>query len=375
MTRRKVMLFIADLTAGGAERVISILANTWAQDETLEVIVTVLFSSKPFYALDTRVRYVSLGMIPNAATTRRLADYVRAARGLRQLVQREQPTFVLSFMNKYNVFCLATLLGTGCPVIASERGPPNELGREFNWAMRRALYPRAAGIITQSEMSRLSLIERIGQLDVVVIHNPVMPLKGNTDVARENIVLTIGRLAPQKGQLDLLRAFAGIEAPGWRLVLCGGGPLRYDLEALASNLSISDRVEFAGVVTDIGSQFARARIFAFPSHFEGFPNALAEAMLAGLPCVSTDCQTGPAEMIRDGINGFLVPVGDVAAMTQRLRYLIAHPIAAERLGEQAAKLAREWDPPTIAARYLHYCLHKAEVKKGSITLATSAPRC
>lgn len=364
MTRQRVILFIADLSAGGAERVVSILANSWASSETTEVLVVVLFDTQPFYALDPRVRYISLGMKPNAPTMRRLADYVRAARGLRLVLLRERPTFVLSFMNKYNVFCLAAALGTRTPIIASERDSPTEPGRRFNWALRRMFYPQAAGIVTQSEASRQTLLARISCRDIVVIPNPVNPIGTPNRAAHENVILNVGRLVEKKGQRDLLAAFAALDAPDWRLVLCGDGPLRQRLEEHARALGIADRVEFTGTVTDVGAQLDRARIFAFPSLFEGFPNALAEAMIAGVPAVSYDCPTGPSELIEHGQSGYLVAVGDVDGLARHLRLLMTDPDRRDRLSRNARKLADKLDATRIAQRYFDFCAAAATRANG-----------
>lgn len=357
--RKKVMLFIADLSAGGAERVVSILANTWSGYESVEVIVVTLFDTKPFYELDARVHHVSLGMTPGVGRDRRAMDAFGAMTRLRAVLRRERPAFVLSFMNKYNVFCLASAIGLGIPIIVSERDSPTETGRRLNWMLRWLLYPRAAGVITQSEASRRMLSGRVRCRDVQVIANPVTPLTDPTWSPAARIVLNVGRLVDKKGQRDLLLAFASIDTPQWLLVFCGDGPLLGDLQRTATELEIADRVTFAGTVKDVGTHLGRAGIFAFPSYFEGFPNALAEALLAGLPCVSYDCPTGPAELIRDGENGYLVSVGDIEGLAARLEELMNDPEKAARLGGEATKLSSVLSPRSICAQYFNYCLARA----------------
>ncbi len=356
---KRVILFIADLAAGGAERVVSILANTWSADEAIEVLVVVLFDTTPFYELDPRVRYISLGMTPNESALRRLANLITAVSRLRVLLRRERPAFVLSFIYKYNVFCLAATLGAGVPIIVSERDNPLEDGLEFIWLMRRIFYPAASGLITQSEMSRRVMQERTACKDITIIPNPVDPLAVADPAARENIILNVGRLFEKKGQSDLLRAFAALDAPGWRLVICGDGPTRQTLQALARTLGVADRVTFTGAVSDVGAQLRRARIFAFPSYSEGFPNALAEAMLAGLPCVSYDCPTGPSEIIQNGVNGYLVELGGVRELQDRLQELIADDSRAGAMGSEARKVQGLVNRSTVCERYFDYCMERA----------------
>jgi GalNAc-alpha-(1->4)-GalNAc-alpha-(1->3)-diNAcBac-PP-undecaprenol alpha-1,4-N-acetyl-D-galactosaminyltransferase len=359
---RTVMLFIADLTAGGAERVVSILANTWAAYADTEVSIVTLFDTKPFYPLDARVRLFTLGMTPGQTAVQRTRDLTAAAVRLRGLVGHQRPSFVLSFMNKYNVFCLAATRGFGVPIIVSERDSPTEGGLKLNWALRKLTYPKAAGVITQSQLSKDVLNARVSCKDIHVIANPVRTLIDQPWSGGEPIILNVGRLVEKKGQRDLLRAFARLKADGWRLVFCGEGPLRSALEREAHSLGLSDRVTFTGLVDDVGAWHRRAGVFALPSYWEGYPNALAEAMVSGLPCVSYDCPTGPADIITHNRNGLLVPVGDVDGLTQALQQLIDAPESARAMGREAAKLRDIVSPDIVCQAYLDYCATRAGSK-------------
>src|SRR5262249_38216695 len=152
-----------------------------------------------------------------------------------------------------------------------------------------------------------------------VIPNP-FPLPGR--VARlgqsksGRVIMAMGRLVHQKGFDLLLKAFSMVAAkhPEWSLAVLGEGPLRADLEAQTEELQLAGRVRWAGRIEDPFPTLCTADLFAFPSRFEGFGLALAEAMACGLPVVSFDCPEGPGEIIRHGVDGVLVPPEDVDAL-------------------------------------------------------------
>lgn len=351
----KAVIFIPTLTAGGAERVASILASTWSGYPGVSVTLVLMFEDEVFFPVDPRAKILNLGLQPNLPGLARMAAVGRALLAFRKLVLAERPDFVLSFMNKYNVFCLTALLGTGVKTIVSERDSPTEPNRRLNWAFRQLLYPRAGGVLTQSRESERHLNAKIRGLNIAVIHNPVPRTHPPAFGGREKFVLNVGRLVPKKGHADLLRAFSMLERPDWSLVLCGDGPLRGDLEQLAAELGVEQRVRFMGTVKDVGRWCARAGVFAFPSHFEGFPNALAEALVTGAPTVSYDCPTGPADLIVHGENGFLVTVGDVPALAASIRHLIDDAELAERFSRAAARTAEHLLPENICAEYFEFC--------------------
>lgn len=346
-------IFIPTLTAGGAERVASILANHWC--EARRIIIITYFRGPAFFEIDPRVTIECLGLQPNRGSIRRILDVVTASWRFRRLVGRLRPAFVLSFMNKYNAFCLAALGGSSVPVIVSERDSPIEKLPKARVIARDALYPLAAGLICQTERGREFITSRTNIRRAVVIPNPIDTIIEPGPRRAEKIILGVGRFVPKKGFDQLIAAFAAMSDDSWKLVLCGDGPLRAQLEAQAEALGVAGRTEFPGLLKDLRPHLSKAAIFAFPSLYEGFPNALAEAMVSGLPCVSYDCPTGPAELIDHGENGLLVPLGDVAGLTQCLNRLAQERAYAEQLGEQAALLGERLHPRRIAGEFLRFC--------------------
>jgi GalNAc-alpha-(1->4)-GalNAc-alpha-(1->3)-diNAcBac-PP-undecaprenol alpha-1,4-N-acetyl-D-galactosaminyltransferase len=293
--------------------------------------------------------------MPNRRQPGRTIDVALALASFRRNVLKSRPHFVLSFMNKYNAFALASLWGTGIPVIVSERDSPTEVLPRFRVLARDLLYPWAAGAIFQTAAAQAFHLGRSRIVRSAIIPNPITRIIEPSERKPEKIVLSVGRLVEKKAVDHLISAFGAMKVPGWRLMICGDGPMRAALEAQVRSLELSNRVDFIGAVSDLRPYFKRAGMLAFSSLYEGFPNALAEAMISGLPCVSYDCPTGPSELIQDRVNGRLVPVGDWTALAAAMDEVAADQVTADRYGTASATLARALDAGTIADRFLDFC--------------------
>ncbi|MEW2358119.1 glycosyltransferase [Spirillospora sp. NPDC029432] len=176
---------------------------------------------------------------------------------------------------------------------------------------------------------------------------------GSVPAEREPVVVCVGRLAHEKGVDLAIEAWAAIAErhPEWRLRLYGTGPREDDLRAQAARLGVAGSVEFAGVTADVPGALGRASVFALPSRQEGLPMALLEAMAAGLPAVAFDCAPGVRDLVADGRNGLLVRAGDTAAFAAELERLITDPALRARLGGEAPRAVRRFDPEAVLDRW------------------------
>lgn len=276
-------------------------------------------------------------------------------RRLRQLMVEQRPKRVLALLTKTNILCCAAVWDLPVRLVVSERNDPRRQKLDRLWSRLRRVYYRRADVVTANTEGVLEALQAMGswqRLDL--LPNPLpagLGLHGDagaTTPQRQQEVLAVARLVPQKGLDVLIRAFAALPEPlrrGWRLILAGDGPERQSLEALALQHSLGDAVSFKGFCSDPLTFMGRAAIFALPSRFEGMPNALLEAMAAGLPSVVSDASLGPLEMVRDGRQGLVVPSEDVAALAAALERLMRDPSLRRQLGDVAQKTlqALDWD--------------------------------
>jgi len=341
----RITLVISSLCLGGAEGVLTRLAGgLCARGHQVALLTLDNGSVPPFYALDPRIRHQPLGL---AGTTTgpldALAANLRRVRALRRVVLTshggQRPDAVLSFMDTTNILAILALLGTSVPLAACERTDPRVYDIGSAWGtLRRLTYPLAALVVAQTESVR-----RVLPGKSVALPNPVeLPadLGPGWIPPPGRLLMALGRLAPEKGFDTLLDAFARIAPahPDWSLAILGEGPERGRLEEQREALGFADRVQLPGRLDAPGGALRRAELFVLSSRFEGFPNALCEALACGLPAVAFDCPSGPAEILRHEVDGLLVPPGDVGALAQALSRLMGDDGLRGRMAARAPEV-------------------------------------
>ena len=354
MTR--VLLFISSLAAGGAERSLSQLANLWVeQGVKVELATWASANGLDFFPLSPEVKRTVLSQ-PGRA--KGVVD--RAVRGfrifwrMRQRIKQSKPDAVLSFMDITNVLVLSAALGTGTRVVVAERTDPSMADTPSKpWRLARKLIYRSAHTVAVQTASVAQWVKIHCKTNrVAVIPNFIRPLPEPQE-ERKRQVVSVGRLFVYKGFDDGIRAFAatGKHLEGWEYVFLGEGPQRAELQALAESLGVADAVRFPGMVTNVEEWLSSASICMQPSHFEGFPNAVLESMAMGVATISTDCRSGPADMISHDVNGLLVPVGDLPALTQALDLLMTDTQRRARLGRAGMSVRQKFAPETVLAQW------------------------
>ena len=355
----KLTLVIASLERGGAERVISVLASAWAERGSEVTLITFDDAEPPAYPLHPRIELRSL-RVPNELAgnpVRALDRNVRRVRRLRRLIRESAPGVVLSFLDFPNLITLLATRGLRIPVIVSERANPAYDDLKAIWrVLRRCAYPRAAALVCQTSAMVAQLQKQI-KIAGYAIPNPVEPTPSMGRAApgesgvNSRTIIAMGRLVPQKGFDLLLEAFARVAGrhPEWSILVLGKGPLKATLEAQAESLGLRNRVRFVGAVPDPFPIMRAAGLFVFSSRFEGFGNALVEAMACGLPVISFDCPAGPSDIIRHGVDGLLVPPEDIRALADAMDHLMTDAAQRERLARRAPEVLERFSLERVLA--------------------------
>jgi len=348
MCTERVVVVVPSLVGGGAERVAIDLANHWSeQGRAVTLIAIDQLPATPF-PLHRAVRCVGLGLRSDSRTAcQALLNNCRRVWRLRKEFLATGAQTVVSFTDVTNVTSLLAIRGTGAEVIVCERTDPRQhrIGRVWSW-LRQKTYCRSRAIVVQTESVR-GWAESCGwKRPIVVIPNaaPILRVAAD-DVPREgHTIAALGRLSPEKGFDLLIDAFARIAAdfPEWRLHIHGEGADRARLERLIGERRLADRVTLPGWAEDSERALRRAELFVLPSRYEGFPNALLEAMAVGLPCVSFDCDCGPREILREGVDGLLVPPESVPALAEALARLMRDPALRQQHGTAATEVHRRF---------------------------------
>lgn len=353
----RICFFIWALRAAGAERVLTTLANAWAERGWEVVVVTMEDGSEPpFYPLDPRIQVRPQDLLKDSTSPLSgVLNNLHRLRVLRRTFRELKPDVIVSFIDKANALAVISTLGLGIPVIVSERTDPSRRSLGALWERLRAFaYPRAHRVVFQSKGVR-DWFPATVRAKGVVIPNPVPPPPPpegprGTDSRR---ILAIGRLHPVKGFDVLIEAFARAQAkvPGWRLDIHGEGDARPELEAQIRAAGLEGQVRLPGLTDRPFDELRKAAVFVMSSRVEGFPNALVEAMACGLPVVSTAFGGAARDILTDGHDGLLVPAEDPAALAEALVRLMEDAALRNRLGAAAAAVVDRYAPARVMAQW------------------------
>ena len=331
------------MASGGAERVASILSNTWIS-RGYQVTLMPTFSGRGecFYELSKNVQLVYLADLITSQDKSWL-NQIKRLHALRQFIKTERPDVIVSFLSNVNVATIIASFGLGIPIIICERTDPFSRSRSFKLKLACLFtYPFATTLIVQTQSVLAKYIASgWSKKKLRVIANPISEqilatahIKNITPIKR---IISVGRLDQGKQFNLLISIFAKLaEAhPNWNLRIIGQGTQFAALQQQITELQLEARIELVGQSQMVSEELKQADIFAFTSTYEGFPNALLEAMTVGLPCVTFDCPSGPREITMDGQLALLIPLNDEQAFELALERLMLDADLREALGKQA----------------------------------------
>jgi GalNAc-alpha-(1->4)-GalNAc-alpha-(1->3)-diNAcBac-PP-undecaprenol alpha-1,4-N-acetyl-D-galactosaminyltransferase len=353
----KICFIIPSLNAGGMERVMAELITQFSQKDNVELHL-VLFGRKRelFYKLPKNITIHR----PNFEFNNKFRFFSTCMTicALRIMVTNIRPTSILSFGELWNSFVLIALLGKDYPIYVSDRCQPNKsLGKVHDY-LRKVLYPKATGIIAQTEIAKSIYLKQFKHNNIKVIGNPIRIIDKLENITKENIVLSVGRLITTKHHDELIKMFVRINNPDWKLIIVGGDAIKQNnmlkLKALIKELNAENQIILAGKQREVDSYYLKSKIFAFTSSSEGFPNVIGEAQSAGLPVIAFDCIAGPADLIENNKNGYLIPLFDYKQFEEKLSQLMVNSSLVGLMGSFAQKSIKQFDAYSISEKFYEY---------------------
>ena len=397
---KSIAFYIGGLCIGGAERVICNLAEYFYGEGYRVTMVTKVRDEKE-YELNPGIKRIIADITPEEETASRIRNLFARIAKLKRIWKEVKPDVIVSFIRKNNLMAIASAAPLGIPVIVSVRSAPERELKGFGFkTISFLLFRQAAGVVLQTREA-YDFFPGYIRAKAVVLPNSINPvflkeseklaLERNSDIngasnektekvaventniiceepmvidsrvvfsKREKKIITVGRIDDNKNQRMLVEAYAKIagQYPEWSLELIGDGSGRQALEEYVSTLPCKDRISFTGAVDDVAKRMSEASIFVLPSKIEGMPNALIEAMVMGMACISTDCPCGgPRDLIAaDESNGILVPVDNVDAMAMALKRLITNDPLRLSMGDNARKIIATLHPDMVNKQWKNY---------------------
>lgn len=348
------------IRAGGAERVFTTLANHLVlKNESVTLLTFDLEEGNSFYQLDSRLAWLRINRESRSPILRFLpGNFLKYFFKIRTEIKKISPEIVIVFGDFMNVFTILVCRSLNIPVIISDRNNPRNKKIKGRFAkMKRWVYPFASQMVVMTNAQKKCYDIKF-QEKICVIPNPVLKADKEHSVYsdvlyQKPIVLSIGKLLPQKGMDLLIQSFQSIlkKFPDWTLVILGEGKERQNLEELIIKLGLKNKVFLPGIVKNTKDYMNASDIFVLASRWEGFPNALGEAMAFGMPVIATDCDFGPNEMINHEKNGILVKNENVQEMRNALEQLMGNPGKRSKLGQSAKEISEKFHLTEITEKW------------------------
>ena len=352
---KKVTFAIGSLFGGGAERVVSVWASMLAE-KGYKVSVLLYARMENEYPISDKVN-----VVPIAESTKACNDMsiIKRLRLFRKALKKLKPDVVISFLPVVQVYTRIACIGLRIPRIETVRISPWHAGMDGTKFSKlwRNCFETSKAVILQSEGQKPFFSKKV-QAKSVVIPNPINEIYINNEKTTYNAsshkVVAAGRLSSQKNYKMMIDAISIVKEQykDVGLSIYGVGELEEELGAYIKKSGLENSVKLMGRTNELYKVYEESDVYVMSSDYEGLPNALAEAMAIGLPCVSTDCKTGPSDLIDNGQNGFLIPCGDVNALAEKIK-TIFNMSANEQ--EELGKKAR--------AKIIGFCGEENSLKK------------
>lgn len=351
MRNKSIALIMPSLPSGGAEKVMSILANEFVS-MNIEVHLILFLENIVFFDIDERViihypKYKKKNKM-------RIIYSFNSILFLRRKLIEIKPTASLTFGGRYNSFSIISALGLNINSFISDRSQPGISYGFLQDIINSYCYKFAKGIICQTIRSKELTTVKTKHKNIEIIANPIQSISNNNK-SKEKIIINVGRFVKDKNQEELIQIFNSINInDDWKLFFIGDGPTLNQCKELVKNIKREDSILFKGQLTDVISELQNAAIFAFTSKSEGFPNALAEALSCGCACISYNCVAGPSDLITNDDNGYLIPLNDINNYKLKLEELMKDEGKRNYYGNQGVSSVMKLNKNHVVNHYLNF---------------------
>lgn len=351
---KKILIVCPSFHLGGIERSLSNLANYFVSQD-IDVVFVSLLAGTAFFELDSRIKVVAPSFKREGNLLKLILYRLRLIIFVRQQIKESKPDVILSLSDTFNAIAILANIGLGIKIFIGDVTKPDRKFKYSTLLAKKYLYPLSTGFIAQTQQAAQYYRQKFNQkLNIRVINGAVKEVILHPNIVRQQLIIVVGRLSYEKGQdrmIDIFERTKGKE--GWTLAFTADGPLRPQLEALIAAKELSHQVKLLGQVEDLDKLYATAAIFAMPSRMEGFPNALCEAMAAGLPCIAFN--SFPAdEIITNGVDGYIVEDGNMDAFASVLEQLMNSPQQRQDVGQCAMSISQRLSIEKIGKDFLAF---------------------
>ncbi|TXH69278.1 MAG: glycosyltransferase family 4 protein [Thiothrix sp.] len=352
IANKKIAFVIHSLGRGGAEKVVSELSIYWRNKGYS--VTLILFENEVGYPIGGEL--INLNLPSGDGFFERVFILLKRAWHLKKVYAKQQFDLIIAVMETASFPSIMVNSQT----IASNHCNPSLYFSQAEWKLAASLFPKAKKVVCVSEIAKQAFQSRLpSETPLTTIYNPVdfvsladFSTKSPSIKIEEKYIIAVGRLEPQKRIDRLLNAYADSKlSHEAKLLILGEGSLRPQLEQQIKNLGLVGQVLMPGNIENPHPNIARAEFLVLASDHEGFPMVLIEALAIGKPVVSTDCATGPNEIIQHGQNGLLVPVENTLALRDALDELYFNQPLHQYLSHNAAASVRHLSVDTIAAQW------------------------
>jgi GalNAc-alpha-(1->4)-GalNAc-alpha-(1->3)-diNAcBac-PP-undecaprenol alpha-1,4-N-acetyl-D-galactosaminyltransferase len=363
---QRLTIVIHSLSGGGSEHAAAVMASYWAEAGRDVVLVTLDSVENDQISFSPEVERVGLGVMGESSDVwSAIKANQKRIQALRTTMLKTDPDRVISLTDRTNVLTLLAARGTDLKIVVSERTDirHHRIGRIWEW-LRKRTYPSACSIVVQTEAVGAAMKPIARQAPIHVIPNSVpapttTPENSTLGLPEDrNWFVGVGRLSYEKGFDRLIDAFAQIseQCLNWNLLIIGDGPEKSNLQNAAREHGLADRVTLPGWIESPWSALppsssSATSIAVLPSRYEGFPNALLEAMSHGLAPIAFDCESGPSEIISHNENGLLVPQGNIPELAAAMQTLAHENDRRTRLATAAREVTDRFSPERIFAMW------------------------